>query len=373
MRLVDMYLGTAVLATLATVMMVGLGFLRNPTRATRWWSLAFMVIMVGSYGVIAAEVLGSPTLRGVAQSVILVGPTLIWSGVRTKLDRSSLAWVGLVQGVATAGILILLSPTPWYALGFQVVFATSSVFAALTVADLVNGPQRGLGMLLPLTLVSAVFPMLALINLIVGLRAATEQTGGLGQNLTSNVLAAPVYLVCAIVSLLYLGAAEVDGRVPGGRRSARRLLSDRLARAEAAREPSWSMLYISFDDVADVRLAVGDAAFEDIVDRFAAHIRSAFPAEADIEFRSDTVALVLLTRPEATIRTSIRSMLNDISTFRADQPLAVQFSASVGWATTDAVGYDFDVLSDAARVAAVDARLEGGDRWVRVEPDPARL
>ena len=102
-------------------------------------------------------------------------------------------------------------------------------------------------------------------------------------------------------------------------------------------------------------------------------VRSAFPTEADIEFRADTIALVLLTRPEVTIRANVRSLLNRISTLSPTQPLAVQMSASVGWATTATSGWNLDDLVRAASAAAVDARLAGGDRWVRVEPDQTRV
>ena len=211
MQTADLSIETAVMATLATVLMIGLGFLRNPTRATRLWALSFIVVMLGSYGAIAGEVTGLESLRVASMGVILVGPTLLWSGVRAKFGKSSLAWVSLVQGVLSVGLLVLLIGSPYYMLGFRVVFAVSASFAALTAAELISSPQRGLNMLLPLTIVSAIFPMLALASLIITLRALTDGSDDLVATTTVNVLAMPVYMVCAIVTLLALSGSSQRG------------------------------------------------------------------------------------------------------------------------------------------------------------------
>ena len=370
MQQVELNLETAVLATLATVLMTGLGFLRNPTRATRLWALAFMVVMVATFGHIAAAASGAQLLRVACLGVMFTGPTLLWAGVRTALGKPSFAWVALIQGALAAGLLVVLWDGPWYALGFRAVFAGSAIFAAFTAVELISSPQRGLGMLLPFTIVSAIFPMIAFASVVLTLRTLSGGSDDLAHTQTINVMAMPVYLVCAIVSLLYLSTAQVDGRVADPRHIDRATLVDRLERARARRETSWSLLCVSLDDVIDIRLTVGDAAFGQVIQRFVSNVRSAFPTEADIEFRSDTTAFVLLTRPEATIRANVRSMLNAISTVDADQPLAVQLAASVGWATTATTGYSLDDLARAASAAALDARLAGGDRWVRVDATP---
>ncbi|SDG33421.1 GGDEF domain-containing protein, diguanylate cyclase (c-di-GMP synthetase) or its enzymatically inactive variants [Microbacterium pygmaeum] len=367
MQQVELNLQTAVLATLATVMMIGLGFLRHPSRATRLWALAFLLAMLATFGQIAATVSEMELVRVACVGVILAGPPLIWSGVRAAFGKSSMAWIGLVLGASSAVLLVALAGSDGYILGFRLAFAASAVFAALTAAELIGSPQRGLGMLLPLTIISVIFPMLALANIVIALRAVVEGADDLTATQTVNVLGMPVYLVCAIVSLLYLAsAAESDDGKRGARRLPRLTLADRLTRAQARNEATWSLLYINLDDVVDIRLAVGDAAFEQVIQRFTSDVRSAFPTEADIEFRSDTTALVLLTRPEATIRANVRSMLNAISSMDAEQPLSVQLAASVGWVTTATSGYDLDELVRVASAAAVDARLAGGDRWVRV-------
>lgn len=366
----ELNIEAAGLAALATILIVGLGFLRNPTRATRLWALAFVIVMLGVFGVIATTTSGIEPLQAACVGALLVGPTLLWSGVRARFGKPSLAWVALIQGVVSTGLLVLLSGGDWYELGLRVVFAVSATFAALTAAELISSPQHGLGMSLPLTMVSVLFPMFALASLVITLRSLIDGSDDIAQSHTSNLLAMVVYNFCAVVTLLHLSAPDRDGRQTGGGRFRRSTLDDRLARAEERQEGSWSLLYISLDDVIDIRLAVGDAAFEIVTDRFTADVRAAFPTEADVVFRSETTAVVLVSRPEATIRANVRSMLNAVATIDPDQPLAVQLAASVGWTTTGTSGYDLDALVREASAAAVDARLAGGDRWVRVGDTP---
>ena len=367
MRLMDLNLVIAVLATLTTVLMIGLGFLRSPSRATRLWALAFTVTMVGFFGLIAAETAGIAALEAACMGAILTTPTLLCAGVRAKFGKPSRAWAALVQGAASVGLLVALVGTPWYSLGFRLAFAVAATFAALTAVEMLNVSGRRLAMLLPLIIASVIFPLLALASLILTVRSLTDGSEDPSQMLTVTLLAVPAYLVCAVVSLLYLSTADVGGRLLSAQGTSRVALNDRLARAEARQESSWSLLYVTLDDVPDIRAAVGDAAFQDVIDRFASQVRAAFPTEADIEFRTDTTALVLLTRPDASIRANVRNLLNAVSTLVSTQPLAVQMSASVGWATTATTGYGREDLIRVASAAAVDARLAGGDRWVRVQ------
>ena len=50
----------------------------------------------------------------------------------------------------------------------------------------------------------------------------------------------------------------------------------------------------------------------------------------------------------------------------AAHQIAVQLSASVGWAPADVVGHDFTALLAAAQRASDEASALGGDRWQRL-------
>ena len=78
--------------------------------------------------------------------------------------------------------------------------------------------------------------------------------------------------------------------------------------------------------------------------------------------------LVLISRPDGAIRDCIRDLLDRVSTVTPDQPLAVEFSTSVGWAKTADTGYDLATLSAAAHEAMERAQRAGGHRWERAQP-----
>jgi hypothetical protein len=361
----------AALATLTTMIMLGLGFLYRPRRATLLWSLMFILVMLSAYGGIVAAASSLTVVADVAAGLILGAPALVWSGLRADRGAPSRAWVAPVQCGASAIALVAVHGTAVDALTYSILYSLSALMAAMTVVELLRLPEKGAGRTLPLTAISAILPLIAAASvvtsamfLVTGMPAVDDG----GQSVVLPDLKAMgmiIYLTCAIVTLLSLA------RYPGSRGLTEEIdafgdvAPDRLARAEKAGETGWSLLVVGLDDVEALRTAGGDAAFRRIVARFAADVRASFPAEADIGVDGPSRYLILIHRPDGVVRDCIRELLDRLSTVAEDQPLAVEFSASIGWATARDIGYDLAALTDAALEAAERAHSAGGHRWER--------
>ncbi|GAA1953403.1 hypothetical protein [Microbacterium aquimaris] len=356
----------AAVATLATTLMIGLGFLRRPSTATALWSMAFVLTMITAYASISAEAADEEVARVAAIGFMLGAPAFIWSGLRAARGAPTLAWIAPLQALVSAGVLVGLADTPGYSTGFGVLYLAASVVAGLTAWELLRGPERGGGMLLPLTLVSGVFLLLGTLVAIVTI--AMEPAGGNDLILvrTVNSMAMIVYMICALVSLLFLSETSDDG-IGGRGGDLRRVMQDRLVRAEERDDVAWSLLTMTLDDVAEIRAAAGEGAFTSTMDRMTADARSTFPPESDIgPGGSSGSLLILVPRSENEVREHMRAFLQRLGTMRPGQPLAVQLSASIGWAPVREVGYDLEELLAAAGKAEAEARDAGGDGWYRV-------
>ncbi|MDZ8201163.1 hypothetical protein RZO50_06535 [Microbacterium sp. SSW1-59] len=356
----------AAVATLATTLMIGLGFLRRPSAATALWSMAFVLVMITSYASISAEAADEEIARVAAIGFMLGAPAFIWSGLRAARGASTFAWIAPLQSLVSAGLLVVLSGTALYSTGFALLYLGASLVAGLTAWELFRRDDHGGGMLLPLTLVSGVFTLLGILVAIVTI--AMDPAGGNDLLLvrTVNSVAMVVYMVCAVVSLLFLSEMRDDGI---GRREGdlRRVMQDRLSRAEDRDDSAWSLLTVTLDDVTEIRAAAGDGAFTSTMERMIADARATFPAESDIgPGGTPGSLLVLVPRSENEVREHMRAFLQRLSTMRPGQPLAVQLSASIGWAPAREVGFDLAELITAALAAEADAREAGGDGWYRV-------
>jgi hypothetical protein len=357
----------AAVASLGTVMIIGLGFLQRPSRASLLWSLAFMLAMVSTWVALAGEALGMEPLRRAGLGIMLGAPALIWSGFRARRRVRAYPWIAAVQSVVSAGVLIML-PTPHsFSIGFRAVFFVASIFAALTLIELNRSPDRHERLVIPLALVSAAFGLLGAFTLLAGFLFPGNEGDDLSLVRLLNSLGMLVYLVCATVSLLFFTSVSNVG-VHTARSWAQFTVvaSDRLARARAAGETSWVLLSVQIDDPDDIRAAGGEASFGRIAARFERTVLEAFPAEADVGREARGRLVVLLSRPGPVIREQVRELLRQVTEMDAAQQISVQLSASVGWAPADVAGYDFPMLLAAAQDASQAAAELGGDRWQRI-------
>lgn len=360
----------ATVATLATALIVGLGFLRRPSAATALWSMAFVLAMITSYASISAEEAMQESARVAAIGFMLGAPAFIWSGLRAARGAATFAWVAPLQALVSAGVLVVLAGTPAYSTGFALLYFASSLVAGLTAWELFRRPDRGGGMLLPLTLVSGVYTLLGALVAVVTI--ATDPAGGGDLVLvrTANAVAMIVYMICALVSLLFLSEHRDDG-LSGRGSDLRRVMQDRLSRAEDRDDTAWSLLTVTLDDVSDLRTAAGDGAFAATMERVMADARAAFPAESDIGPGAGPGSLlILVARSENEVREHMRAFLRRLGTVLPARPLATQLSASIGWAPVREVGFDLEALIAAATSAEAEARAAGGDGWNRVGNAP---
>jgi GGDEF domain-containing protein len=356
----------ATVATLGAVMIIGLGFLQRPSRAALLWSLAFLLAMVATWTILVGEAVDE-NVRRIGLGVILGAPALIWSGFRARRGAASFAWISPLQAAAGAGALVVVTDPTLYGLTFRVVFFAAAVFAGLTLREIHRSPDRHEYLVVPLKLVSATFVVLGSFSLLAGLIFPVSVAADLELIRLLNALGLLVYLVCATTSLLFFTSVS-----PVGAQTASSwpqfvvTATDRLRRARRSGESSWALLAVQLDDPDDIRGAAGDAAFAEIVRRFETLVGDAFPAEADIGREGRGRLIIVVSRPGPVLREHIRDLLRRVTEIEETAHLAIQMSASVGWAPADIVGYDFEALLSAAVQAGDEASERGGDRWQRI-------
>ncbi len=356
------------MATLGTVMVIGLGFLQRPSRASLLWSFAFVLSMVSTWATLAGEALDEEGLRRAGLGVMMGAPALIWAGFRARRGVPALPWIAAAQAVLSGAVLVLVTDVDAYNIVFRVVFLGAAVFAGLTLLEIRRSPDRYDRLVIPLALVSAAFLLLGVFSLAVGV---FFPTGSGESNLTLvrvlNALGMLIYLVCATVTLLFFTSVSPVGvHTASSWPQFAVAAADRLQRARSRGETSWALLVIRIDDPDDVRVAAGESSYARIAERFEQTVRSAFPAEADIGREARGRLVVLISRPGPVLREHVRTLLRELTEAGGTQQISVQLSASVGWAPADVVGYDFDTLLAAAQRACERAGAAGGDRWERI-------
>jgi GGDEF domain-containing protein len=357
----------ATVATLGTVMIIGLGFLQRPSRASLLWSLAFVLAMVSTWVSLAGEALGDEPVRRLGLGLMLGAPALIWSGFRARRDARAAPWIAPAQSVISATALVLIGDSELYSLVFRAAFFVSAVFAGLTLIEIRRSPDRDERLVYPLGIVSGAFVVLGAFILISGLIFPLTDGDDLSLVRTLNSLGMLIYLICATVTLLFFTSVSPVGvQTASSWPQFTVTASDRLTRARSTGETSWVLLAVRIDDPDDIRAAAGESAFARIIDRFEATVRTAFPAEADVGREGRGRLVILLSRPGPVVREHVRTLLRSVTEMDAAQQIAVQLSASVGWAPADVVGYDFVTLLAAAQRAAEEASELGGDRWQRI-------
>lgn len=364
--LANLSLAQATVTTLATIMIVSLGFLPRPSRAALLWSLAFLLAMSSTWTSVVGVALDDESLRRVGLGLMLGAPALIWSGFRARRGARALPWVGALQGACSAALFVGAQDAAAYGLSFRLAFLGAAVFAGLTIFELRRSADLRERLMLPLLVVSAGFVALALASVISAIAAPTA-VGDLQLPRLLNGLAMLVYLVCATVSLLYFTSVSTSYSLtatdwPQFAVTA----SDRLRRAGRVREPGWAALSIQVDDPAYLRSAAGDNNWAHIISTFETLVTEAFPADADIGRRASGHVVVLVARPDPVVREHVRTVLREFTEMDATSWIAVQLSASVGWVPAEAADYDFDALVGQADAAASTAQRLGGDRWERV-------
>lgn len=356
------------ISTVATIIYIGLGFLPRPSRTAVYWSASFAIAMIGSYVWLAQDFVYPDQLRALGTALTIAPMPLLWSGLRAYrgLDRQFPA-LSISYLVIAPAFLLASTYFGFYGIAFRVVFCSAAVFAVLVILELMRLGPRLRDEALPLMAVSAVFIVFTAVVLINGAlvsNGSVSSSDGIAFVRSFNLIGMTVYLVCALVTTLLLTTRTESGPAPNRyfERTARR----RLERARASEDQWWAMLDIRLDDPDDIRLSSTTAAFIAVTQKFARDIDTVFPADADIEQIKPDCFMVLLPRPQGSVRELLTELLERVSAPDDTLSSPLRLSASIGWAPVSAAGYDFDVLAAAASAAAEQAQTSGGDRWERV-------
>lgn len=360
----------AAIATLGVVLFIGLGFIARPRMSTLWWSFAFLLTMVASFGYLAALVNESEQLRRASLGLMMGAPALIWAGLRAYRGVRSFAWVGLVVSALSIAALLAPGDTEWYVPVYRVVFFVCSAFGAAFVWEWTRMVDRRERILIPVVILSGLFTVAGLATLVGGFFAGSTSTDSLAATRVFSSVGMLIFMVCIMVSLLPL--VTPGSRTTGAGAAAdhwqrfRATATGRLDRARESGDTGWALLRIELDDAEDLEEAGGISVFYRLVRDMTARVRSVFPADADVSAAPDGTILVLVARPEAVVRELVRQTLREISVRDPAAPVTVTPSASIGWAGVQMSGYDLDTLLSVTAEAAATARAKGGDRWERV-------
>lgn len=349
------------IASVCTALMIGLGFLGRPQRSTVLWSTMFAVAMAAAVAAIASTALESRSSWLISMALTLTLPAFVWSGLRAHRAASRMyVWVAPAVGAIVMVIFVVGVGTPGFHVAGRVTMLAAASFNVLVLQELFRRPERGRGAAVPLVLASVLWMLLSVVGVIASILDIRENYELLTQ---TNAVGLAVYLICALVSLLFF--ARGDGMAPLTTNASafRAVAVDRLIRAREAGEQTWALLDIRLDDPDDLRGAAGDSAFADLSARFHRIVRATFPAGADIAALSDTRAIVLLARTESALRSHVLLLKERLATTDEEAPIMLQLSASIGWADVATAGYDLDTLMAEASERAEQAVAEGGDRW----------
>jgi len=367
---VDVNVVLVAIATTAAIVMIGLGFLPFPSRASAIWSIGFALGMLSAYMWVTAASIHSPHLRAAAAGPMLAATGLLWVGLRARrgLERIFVVPTVIVFTVGTT-LLILTAGAPGYGVALRGIFLVAGAYAVLAATELIRirGPLRELT--LPLGIASVAFAVLSLLfafdGIVSGGTDAWSETESADSARNLMAISASVYILCAVVTLVGL-SREGQSRTPvRDGIDLTSLAQDRLSRARDRGDVWWSVLDIRLDDPDDLLEASNEKAFARITDRFTADVRAVLPPEADLEQVSSTRIVALVPRSDAAVRTILSQLLERIATVVDGQAIPVRLSASIGVANVTTTGYDVAELRAAAAAAAEHAAVSGGDRWER--------
>ena len=252
--------------------------------------------------------------------------------------------------------------------------STFAIGAALGAVEVLRGEFRGSRFGMPLVVGSAALLLVGAVGVAGSIGGSTAATDLIF--LRGVVIATTVYVICATVSLLFLanrrpGARDVleamDAFMPEP--MMRAVVREKILRARARREQSWSFIDLRLDDATDLREATGDAAFGSTVRRFESIVAATFPSEADLCRAAPGHLTVFASQPAGAVREFVRAVLNEVSATHDEAPTSLRISASAGIATVDVTADSYESLVDAAASLAAEAQRDGGDRWRRTAAD----
>jgi GGDEF domain-containing protein len=366
----DLGIAQAVITTLATMLTIGIAFLVRPGLPTLYWSFAFTLAMLATYGVVAGQITDMEALRRASLGALMGAPALLWSGFRAAWGLRPHVWAGALVAGGSALALATAGDMAWFTVAYRTVFLAASVFAGLLVLDWARAASRRSDRLvLPLVIVSVAFLVTGVATFVAG--AVFPPSGGDDFALVRLVSSVGmlVYVACALIAVVGPTARDSGLGRPATVSTAwqqfERTAGDRLLRAQKTSE-AWSVVYLGLDDAADIRQTAGAAAFARLSERLEDEVRTVFPPESDVGSPSAGDVVVLVPRGDVAVRDLLRVMLERVTLLDVHGTIPIRPTASAGWAPVSVLGYDLDTLVYTGREAARVASGKGGDRWERV-------
>lgn len=362
-------LALAAVTTIGTLGTVGIGFLTRPSRATLYWSFAFVLAMTAMFAVAAGEAVGSEVLRRAGMGALMGAPGLLWSGFRARWGLRPFVACGPIVAVISATVLALPALDPWYFLLYRGAFLAAAVFAGLFVIDWVRDrTRRSDPLTAPLAAASIAFVLLGIGVAATWLSPAPGMRDLELARVTSSV-GMLAYVTCAAAAVIAVSTrsarAARKSESTGDWVAFQRLAKGRLRDRQLTDEPV-SLLLLTLDDVEDIRRSSGSRVVSRLTRTFVAEVRAAFPGDSLIGSPRPGSAVALVDLGESEVRERLRMLLERIPLLDVDGRLPIHPSASAGWAPSSVVGFDLDALYYMAQEASLVASQDGGDRWERV-------
>ena len=363
------YLGIAItaIATIGTLLSIGVAFLSAPSRATLYWACAYTLCMVAASAGLSGVVNDIHALPGIAFGAATAAPVLLWSGFRARRGARPLAWLSLVVGALSISGLIWLHETDLAELTRRTVFFVPAAFAALIFVEWWRMPRPRPRSTVPLAvsaLALAITGSVAMFDL--NILPALAGPGLIFSRMLATIALA-LFMVCGLIAVVGLSARRGRSRrrlqTSAEWTAFERAATLRLDGAEHSAQ-SCSIIHIQLDDADDIRVTSGTAALMRLARRFESEVRAVLPDESEIGVPRQGEVVALVPRPDAVTRELLRDILTRITALEeGNRP---QPSASAGWAQTSTMGYDLSALMYMAREAAMLASEQGGDQWERV-------
>ncbi|MET2011633.1 hypothetical protein ABXJ56_08800 [Microbacterium chocolatum] len=366
----DFGIWQAVFAAAATAITVGIAFLRAPSRATLYWTYAFTLALVSTFGVIAAQIAENEPARAFALGLLLGAPATLWSGFRAHRGVRAHIWVGPALALLIAVVLTVAAGSEWFATAYRVSYLLAALSGGLFLWEWNRMPDRSDPVIWPFGVVTILFVAMGVAGAIVRL-----STRPIDEDFTVtrplSAVGMLVYIVTALIAILGLTVAR---RATGGSTplidrqfAAFRDTADaRLQRALPTSEVC-SVLVVRLDDLNQLRTTLGAEEIGAVTERMVEALRTTAGAGTLVSPTAEGAVAVFAARPEGATRDLLRRLLRAVGDLEVDSRMPVQLSASAGWCSTTVGGYDLDALLFIARGAAEVAQERGGDQWERAD------
>ena len=365
----DLGIWQAFFTAMGTCVTGGIAFLASPSRATLYWTYAFTLSMLSTFGVVAAQTADNEVARTFALGLLLGSPALLWSGFRAHRGVRTFVWVGPAFALASATILALVAASPAFGSTYRALYLLTAISGGLFLWEWVRMPERRDPVIWPFGIATVLFVALGVSGATVSLVfRPVDQDFEVSRPLAS--LGMLVYIVAALVAILGLSVGRTRRRNTPAQeadyRAFREAARERLARALPASEIC-GVLCLRLDDLREAFTTTGAAQVAQLTTSFHDTVRSAVGASGLVGVTPEGDVAVLVARPEGATRDLVRRILRQIGDLTLDARLPFQPSASAGWCSTTVGGYDLDALLFIARGAAEVAQERGGDQWERAD------